>query len=243
MSLVQHVALITGASKGIGRATAIKLAEQGYHLALASRSEILLTQLANQLQAQYPQQQFVPFVADFSQPMQHCAALVEKVIAHFGRIDVLINNAGVAGRIALLGEIADADIDITLQTNLLAPILLAKHVVNYMVSHSIKGSIINISSIAGQTAFPYWSVYCASKFGLSALSQSLGEEQRSNHIRVCTIHPGAVDTPLWDGVEMTANRAPMLQANTVADAIIFALNQPAGAWLSELTLKPLDSVM
>jgi NAD(P)-dependent dehydrogenase (short-subunit alcohol dehydrogenase family) len=237
------MALITGASKGIGRATAFKLAEQGYNLALASRSVDLLSALAQELTTLYPDQQFKAFVADFSQPMQTCSSLVQQVVAHFGRIDVLVNNAGVSGRIALLGEIADADIDATIQTNLLAPILLAKHVVSHMVSQGIKGSVVNISSIAGQTAFPYWSVYCASKFGLSALSQSLGEEQRSNHIRVCTIHPGAVDTPLWDGVDMAANRAPMLQADIVASAIVFALNQPDGAWLSELTLKPLDSVM
>jgi short-subunit dehydrogenase len=241
--MTSPVALITGASKGIGHVTALKLAAQGYSLALASRSAGVLSQLAADLSAKYPQQQFRAFPVDLNQSMPPCAQLVAQVVEAMGHIHVLINNAGVAGRIALLTEIADDDIQTTFQVNLLAPTLLAKHVVHHMVNHQIPGSIINISSIAGQTAFPFWSVYCASKFGLSALSVALGEEQRTNHIKVCTISPGAVNTPIWDGIDTAANRAPMLCADTVANTIWFALNQPEGAWLSELTIKPLQSVL
>jgi NADP-dependent 3-hydroxy acid dehydrogenase YdfG len=237
------VALITGASKGIGLAIADTLASLGYNMALSGRSPQALDTLAKRLGAQYPTQQFMPIVADLSQPMFACAALIDSTVTRLGRLDVLINNAGVAGRIALLTEIEDRDIHDTLMVNLLAPTLLAKHAMAHMVQRPDGGVIVNVSSIAGKTAFPFWSVYCASKFGLTALSEAIGQEQRSNNIRVVTLHPGAVDTPIWDGIDTAANRGPMLQPATVAQAVRFALTQPPGVWVSDITVQPLHSVL
>jgi short-subunit dehydrogenase len=243
MAALPPVALITGASKGIGLAVAHKLAQNGYSLALSSRSGDALQALVNELSRQYPQQQFLSFVADLSQPETACAALVQAVLASpLQKIDVLVNNAGVSGRISLLTEISDADVMATLALNLAAPVLMTKHVLPHMVQRGA-GHIVNISSVAGKTAFPYWSVYCASKFGLSALAEAVGEEQRQNGIKVCTLHPGAVDTPLWDSVDANAQRDNMLTPDTVANAVWYALSQPEGAWVSDITLKPLHSVL
>jgi NADP-dependent 3-hydroxy acid dehydrogenase YdfG len=236
------VALITGASKGLGLAIANAMAAQGYSLGLVGRQLATLDPLVQTLAAQYPQQQFTALVADLSQPQASCGPLVAQAMTQLGHINVLVNNAGVAGRISLLTEMDDADIANTLQTNLLAPVLLTRHVLPHMVQQG-GGTVVNISSVAGKTAFPYWSVYVASKFGLSALTEAVGEEQRSNGIRVVAIHPGAVDTPIWDGIDANAQRANMLQPETIANAVLFALNQPDGAWVSDITVKPLRSVM
>jgi short-subunit dehydrogenase len=235
-------ALLTGASKGLGKAMAMALAAQGYHLALVARSADALATLATTLQQGHPDQRFMCFPTDLSQPQTVCPVLVTRVTNELGPIDLLINNAGIANKPGLLTEVPDDDMVQTLHVNLLAPMLLTKHVLPGMVARG-QGTVVNVSSIAGKTAFPYWSVYAASKFGLSALGEAVGEEQRSNGIRIINLHPGAVDTPIWNGMDDDVNRQAMLAPDTVAQALVYALNQPEGAWVSDITIKPLHSIM
>jgi short-subunit dehydrogenase len=247
MSTNQPVVLITGASRGIGEAIAHALAKTGgYSLALSARSTEVLNSLKQILQAQYPALTVDVFPCDVALP-QSPQALIESVVKRFGRVDMLVNNAGVGGKVGLLTEMPDAHLHAMVDLNLKAPMLLSKYALQAMLNQSKlegrgMGTIININSIAGKTAFPFWAVYDATKAGLKAFADALCEEQRSNGVRVIGIYPGACDTAIWETLDLAVDDTPdktgFLRPAQVAEAVIFALNQPAGTLVSDITLMP-----
>lgn len=239
----QPVALVTGASRGIGAAVARMLGKKGYNLILTARTIDALEALAEEIRGQFPQVQVLVKPADVTDTPA-LERLVEESVAAMGRIDVLINNAGIAYKIGLLQEMSMEDIDRTLDVNLKAPIHLMKYVLPHMVGQQ-SGTIININSVAGKTAYPYWAVYDASKFGLHAMTQAVGEEQRSNNIRVVGIYPGAVATDIWDTVDLESapNRGNMLQPTDVAQAISYILDQPMSVYIPEVMVTPLQPAL
>jgi NADP-dependent 3-hydroxy acid dehydrogenase YdfG len=109
-----------------------------------------------------------------------------------------------------------------------------------LMRHQKSGTIVNMISVAGQQAFPNWGAYCVSKFGLVALSKALAAEERANGIRVTALYPGSVNTALWDreGVDADFDRSAMLDADTVAAAVLYAATAPAIACVEELTIMP-----
>jgi NADP-dependent 3-hydroxy acid dehydrogenase YdfG len=230
------VALINGASQGIGEAIAHALARLGMNLVLTSRSAEKLANVEADIRKACPGVKTLVIPCD-TRNHQAVVSVVEKTLAELGQIDILINNAGIAGKIGLFQEVAFDDIDATIDTNLKGPMYFMKAVLPHMVARS-QGTIININSVAGKTAFPFWGVYCASKFGLSALTESVSEEQRPNGIRVVGIHPGAVDTPIWDDVDRNAHRERMLHPQDVANAVVYVLQQPANVHIPELVVVP-----
>jgi short-subunit dehydrogenase len=251
MNTIQHspqpVVLITGASRGIGQAIAECLARQGgYALALSARSTEALEGLRQTLVQQYPLLRVAVFPCDVALP-QTPQALIEAVVAQFGRVDVLINNAGVGGKVGVLTEMPDEQLHAMVDLNLIAPMLLSKYALQAMLNqprlaNSGMGTIININSIAGKTAFPFWSVYDATKAGLKAFADALCEEQRGNGVRVVGIYPGACDTAIWDTLDLAEDDTPdktgFLRPMQVAEAVVFALQQPAGTLVSDITLMP-----
>ncbi len=236
-------ALITGASQGIGEAVARKLAALGFDLMLASRNLVKLDALANELTGQFPDRQVLVCPCDVSQAPQveRAAAMA---LGAFGRLDVLINNAGVAPRSCLLQELSVEDIDRTIDTNLKGAIYAMRAVIPAMSAQG-SGTIININSSAGKTAFPYWSVYDASKFGLRAMTEAVAEEQRGNGIKVIGLYPGATDTAIWGDVALEAElrKEGMLQPEQIADAVAYVLAQPPHVFIPEITLTPLQPVL
>lgn len=243
ISLTGQVALITGAGRGIGGKVAHALAAEGVNLVLAARTVSRLDELKNEILAAYPQVRVVTVPSDVTDHVQ-ALNLVETAQREFGRLDILINNAGIAGKIALLQEIPIEEIDKTLDTNLKAPIYLMKYALPGMIERQ-SGTIININSVAGKTAFPYWSIYDASKFGLHAITVAVGEEQSANNIKVVGIYPGAVDTPIWESVELNhePKREGMLDPESVAESIMYVLKQPGKVYIPEITLKPLQPAL
>lgn len=239
----KQVALITGASKGLGEATAKALAKAGYNLVLSARSEAKLKALQEQLSTAYPDLTIRVMPCDVRSATA-CECLIQQVNDEFGRLDVLINNAGVGGRVGLMTEVPTDQIEDMLDTNLKAPIILSKAALAVMVPQE-SGTIININSIAGKTAFPYWAVYDATKFGLRALTEALAQEQRSNGIRIIGIYPGAAATEIWDATEIdnVSDKSGMLEPERVAEAVLFALQQPGGTFISELTIEPLKPAL
>jgi NADP-dependent 3-hydroxy acid dehydrogenase YdfG len=237
------IALITGASQGIGQALTASLAAEGYSLAVCARNRGKLDVLTQQLQEQYPSQRFQAFTCDVREASQ-VEKTVSQVLSIWERLDVLINNAGIAIRSCLLQEHSIEQIDDLINTNLKGSIYTMHAVLPAMVRQQ-NGTIININSTAGKTAFPYWSVYNASKFGLDALTKAVAQEQRDNGIRVASIYPGAVDTAIWDSAQLYAEtrQNDMLQPQAVADAVLYLLNQPSGVWVSDITLEPLSSTL
>jgi short-subunit dehydrogenase len=233
-----QVVLLTGASRGIGEALAHQLAAAGATLMLSARNQQALETLATALKIQHPACQVKVHPCDV-QDTQACITLVESTIKQFGQIDVLINNAGIGGKVGLLSEMPLAQLEAMLDTNLKAPLVLAHAVLVGMAARQ-SGVIVNINSVAGKTAFPFWAVYDATKAGLKAATEALAEEQRSNGIKVLGIYPGAVDTTIWDSLDLqdNPNREGMLNPEDVAKAVLYALNQPAGVFVSDITLQP-----
>ncbi|MCE3234521.1 MAG: putative short-chain dehydrogenase [Vampirovibrio sp.] len=216
-----QVAIITGASQGIGEAIAHHLARLGLHLVLCARNTQKLAQLADRLRQEAPDSKTLTLACDVRKHEQ-VQAVVEETRKAFGRIDVLINNAGVAPHTGLMQEISIEDIDRTIDTNL-------------------KGSIY-FMKVAGKTAYPFWSIYDASKFGLHAVTEAVAEEQRTNNIKVIGIYPGAVDTSIWDDIhwDQEPKREGMLRADDVAESVAFILQQPPKVFIKEFEISPLQ---
>src|SRR5207237_6147004 len=160
---------------------------------------------------------------------------VNHLIAAVGQepIDLLVNNAGITV-VKPFTEITLDEWQQTIAVNLTAPFFLMQHFAPRM---PVGSSIVNILSIAAKQAYPNWGVYCASKFGLDGLSTAIREELRSRKVRVLNIYPAATDTDIWNAVSGEWPREQMMSAVDVADAVAFAINQPTGVIIENITLS------
>jgi short-subunit dehydrogenase len=228
-------ALITGASSGIGRATAIALAQAGQDLVLVSRSPEKLADLAQELADTGVQ---VKTVALDLAALSQVKPALEAAIADIGPIDLLINNAGM-GYTGPLATMPLADWQQVMDLNLTSVLLCMQAVLPGMRDRG-SGTILNIASVAAYNAFPDWGAYSVSKAGLVTLSKILAAEERANGIRVMVVAPGAVNTPLWDTDTVQADfpRDTMLTPDIVAQAIVNAVQLPPTAVIEELKLMP-----
>lgn len=231
----QPRALITGASSGIGKATAIALAHAGFDLVLVSRSQDALEVLAKDLHQKGRQVQ--TYGIDLAQ-VDQVFGEITAIMTDVGPIDILINNAGMGYTGALI-DMPLEDWQGVMDLNLTSPLQCIQAVLPQMRSQGY-GTIVNVISIAGRQAFPDWGAYCASKFGLMGLTKALAQEERSHGIRVIAICPGAVNTPLWDTSTVAAefDRAAMLTPEHVAQVICHAVQMPQQAVIEELVLMP-----
>src|SRR5438270_4910154 len=222
--------LITGASRGIGRAIAEKLAGDDAVLLLHGRDTVALAQTRKAVEPRCAK--VILLVHDLA-----VTSGVSDLIAEVGKdpIDLLVNNAGVA-IVKPFGEITRIEWEQVLGVNVTAPFLLTQHLAPNMPPGS---SIVNILSIAAKTGFPNWSAYCMSKFALEGLSQSVREELREHKIRVINIYPAATDTGIWNSVEGSWPRNKMISPEEVAGAVAYALSRPADVALENITLSNL----
>ena len=233
-------ALITGASRGIGAATARVLAAHGFDLLLLARSAAALDQLASDLRPLGPRIEVAAI--DLADP----AAIEDPLRALCERAeppDVLINNAGVAYTGGLTA-MPVADWQWLLQLNLTSVFQVCRTVVPLMRARG-GGLIINVSSHAARHAFPDWGAYCVSKAALASLSRCLAEEERCHGIRVSTLTLGAVNTPLWasEWVDSSFDRRAMLDPHRVAEAVLYLAQQPPAQQVDDLTLMPAAGVL
>ncbi len=228
------LALITGATKGIGRETAIKFANAGWDLILIARNYEMLNELRNQL-LNTSSKVFI-LSCDLAVP-ENIEESLSKVIESSGCPSVLINNAGFAYNGDLIGMPLDKWQKI-LQVNLTSIFQICSFIVPLMRKKG--GLIINVSSHAAYNAFPQWSAYCVSKAALASFTRCLREEERSNSIRACTITLGSVNTPLWDSEDVASdfNRNAMLSSDSVSNAILYIAEQPNNQIIEDLTLMP-----
>lgn len=227
-------ALITGASSGIGKATALAFAKAGIDVALVSRSVDKLTSVCEAVS--HTGVEAKAYEVDLA-----CVAQVQEkmqAIALDGDIDILVNNAGM-GYTATLTETPLSDWQQVIDLNLTSVFQCIMGILPRMRTRGT-GTIINITSIAAKQAFPNWGAYSVSKAGLIALSQTLAQEERAHGIRVTAICPGAVNTELWDTQTVNANfdRSKMLTPEIVAQSILHAALLPQQAVIDELTIMP-----
>lgn len=234
-SPTERRALITGATSGIGRATALAFAQAGINLALVSRSEAKLEAVADEARKAGVKVQIYPLdLAVVDQVKDRISAIA----SDFAPIDILVNNAGM-GYTGTLMDTPLSDWQQVLDLNLTSVLQCVQGVLPGMRDRR-QGTIVNVVSIAGQQVFPGWGVYCASKFGLMALSKALAAEERANGIRVSAICPGSVNTPLWDTetVQADFDRSAMLTPEIVAETILHTVLLPQQAVIEELILMP-----
>jgi short-subunit dehydrogenase len=229
------VALISGASRGIGAAAARCFAAAGYDLLLLARSEADLSALAAEL---------TPLgrrVETLALDLADAAAIAPGLDQLCGRgltPSVVINNAGMA----YTGSLAEMPLDQWLrlmQLNVTAVFQVCQALLPRLRAAG-GGHIINVSSHAAHHAFPDWGAYCVSKAALGSLGRCLAAEERSHGIRVSTLTLGAVNTPLWDSetVHSSFDRRAMLEAERAAEALLYLAQQPATLVVEDLTLMP-----
>lgn len=219
--------LITGASRGIGRAIAVALAAKDIRLILHGRDQTALATTQQEAEARGATTKIV--VADFSRP-EEVAALAESLGAQ--PVDVLINNAGIA-IIKPIEEYTLDDWQTTLAVNLTAPFLLTQKLLPRMTPGS---SIVNILSVAAKTGFAGWNAYCTSKFALEGFSQCLREEVRPRGIRVINIYPAATATEIWKEIPGDWSLPDMMSADEVARAVVHALAAPASVLVDSISI-------
>jgi NAD(P)-dependent dehydrogenase (short-subunit alcohol dehydrogenase family) len=219
--------LITGASRGIGRAIAEKLAAPDNMLLLHGRNREALGKTCQLVKARSGKA--IPLAFDLRR-----AARVEKMLDAVGPapLDALIHNAGVA-LVKPLEQISLAEWDTLFAVNVTAPFLLTQRLVPQMPAGS---SIVNILSIAAKTGFPGWSCYCMTKFALEGFSQCVREEVRSRGIRVLNIYPAATNTEIWNSVQGEWPREKMLLPEEIGDAVAYALSRPPGVVVENIDL-------
>jgi len=192
MKLENKVALITGGSRGIGKAVAAAFAHEGAKLALCARSTDELQQTVAELHGMKAQAQGWPCDVTMESSVKD---FVHEAQRAFGRIDILVNNAGVMTRPAPMVELEVRKWDYTIAVNLRGPFLVTQAVLPFMLKQK-SGSVINVSSTIGRGAYANFVAYATSKWGLEGFTQTLAAELRSSHIRVNSVEPGYVATKL-----------------------------------------------
>ena len=229
------VALITGASRGIGAATARSFAAAGYHLLLVARPSAEFQALADDLRAGGARVEIAEI--DLGDPAT-VGPGVRELCARGLEPSVVVNNAGAAWT-GPLSEMPLERWQWLFQLNLTSVFQVCQCVVP-VLRQAGGGLIVNVSSHAARNAFPSWGAYCASKAALASFSRCLAEEERPHGIRVSTLTLGSVNTPLWDSetVQSSFDRRAMLAADQVARTLLFLAEQPHQQVVEDLTLMP-----
>ncbi len=247
--LVGTVALVTGASSGIGEATARSLAAEGAAVALVARRRERLEQTAGAIEKQGGRALVVP--ADISD-RAHARSAVERTVRELGRLDILVNNAGVM----LLGPVLDAPLEEwerMVSVNVLGLLYAAHAALPHLLQAAETGprrvaDLVNVSSVAGRIARSGVGVYNLTKFGVVGFSEALRQEVTGRHVRVSVVEPGAVNTELATHVRAEV-RAQLLQrfldlerleAEDIADAIRYIVTRPRRVAINELLVRPTE---
>jgi NADP-dependent 3-hydroxy acid dehydrogenase YdfG len=243
------VALVTGASSGIGHATALELAREGASVALVGRREDRLTDLAAEISNADGKALVVP--ADIT-TAQAAAEAVERTVENLGRLDILVNNAG----LMLLGPAPGADLNDwqrMIDINLMGLMYTAHAAVPHLVKAATEqprqvADIVNIGSLAGRNAYAMSAVYSATKFGVGAFSEALRQELARQHVRVSVIEPGSVDTELrthnpdiiQQHIVAALGDIDRLQSQDIADTVGYIVTRPRHVAVAELLVRPTE---
>lgn len=240
---VKNLAIITGATAGIGEATAHLLANAGYSLILTGRREERLNKLVRKLKTK--KNEIVPLAFDISKKNEVKKA-VKEIEKFLPKVNVLINNAGLAiGRDLLQNANLD-DWDQMIDTNVKGLLYLTRLVVPGMIQKN-RGHIVNLGSVAGRWSYKAGGVYCATKFAVRAISEGLRMDLEGTNIRVTNIEPGMVETEFSvvrfkdekKAKEVYANTRPLV-GKDIAECILWSLNRPAHVNIQEMVVFPTD---
>jgi NADP-dependent 3-hydroxy acid dehydrogenase YdfG len=224
------LAIISGASRGIGATIAKELSELGITVLLLARSAENLEQVAGYIQAEGGSAFSIPVNVTKEEEIEK---VVQFVRQFDGEPTVLVHSAGLA-KVGQLENFARNEWQQLIDTNLTGPFLLTQALIPLLPE---KSQLIFVNSVAGKKVFPEWGAYSASKFGLRALADTFREELRPKGIRVTSIYPSSVNTTLHNDLPFDWDRQKMLKAKDIADAVIYCLKQPGNVLLSEIELE------
>lgn len=239
----QKIALITGATSGIGLETALLLAQNNYNLILTGRRNDRLAELQEKLQSGYKVR---VLLLNFDiRSRKETESTLESIPREWRAIDLLVNNAGLAAGLAPINSADVDDWENMIDTNVKGLLYTSRIVSSWMIENG-KGHIINISSIAGKETYPNGSVYCGTKHAVSAISKSMRVELLPYGIKVSTISPGAVETEFslvrFRGDKEKANNVykgfEPLNAKDVAETVLFVATRPAHVNIDDLLIMP-----
>ena len=234
-------ALITGASSGIGWASALALAHEGAGLMLTARRQERLEELAHQVRTLGGQAEFLVGDGTVEDTAERA---VKGAIDSFGALDILINNVGM-GNYKNLVDTSAAEYDELMVTNVRSTFLFTRHAVPHMIERR-SGTVLMISSMAGLYGFPGEAVYCASKFAQVGFAQALDRELRPHGIKVGAICPGGVKTEFALGkgrTEESVAQSGMLDPQDVAGAVLLACTQSTGSRIIEIQMRTMDEAL
>ncbi|MFK7903832.1 MAG: SDR family oxidoreductase [Chitinophagales bacterium] len=226
--------VITGATKGIGRAIALSFAEKGYNLCLCARTQGDLEALQSDIFRAHPHLKVHIMAVDVSVKSE-VIAFADFIKATWSQVDILVNNAGVWLGDHILSEDNDGLLEQLIQTNLYSAYHLSRHVLPAMLPHK-KGYIINICSVASTQTYLGSASYSISKFALLGFSKALREELKPHNIKVSSVMPGATWTNAWKGVDFPAAR--LMQAEDVAKAVAAIVELGDSAVVEEILIRP-----
>lgn len=235
--LAGQVALITGASSGIGRAITRAFLDEGADLVVVARRPERLQEVADE--ARERGRRCVPVVGDVREE-ETARRAVQTALQQLGQLDILVNNAGIGRYANLTGTSAD-DYDAMMNTNMRSTFLFTRHTVPVLLERG-KGSIITIASMAGVMGFAGEAVYCATKFAQVGFTQALDRELRPFGIKVSVVCPGGVKTEFAIGTGRTEEgvaTSGMLEAGDVAAAALLVATQPEHSRISEIRMRPM----
>ena len=227
------IAIITGESRGVGKATAMALSKHGACVVLAARTQNDLERVADEIQASGGKALVIRADVTLLDQVQQ---LVNQTLDHYGKIDILINNSG----IGIFESVIDSDVESwnkVLDSNLKSVYLCSKAVLPPMFEQQ-SGQIINILSIASKVAFQFSSAYCAAKSAALAFTKVLREEIREHGIRVTAVLPGSINSPFWAGMETHPDFDLMLTPEHIAQTIVNIVKSPSDMTIEEVTVTP-----
>lgn len=236
MKLQNKIAVITGAGKGIGKATAELFLKEGAKVVLTSRNKSDLEQLIAENKSYKDN---ISVIAGDISKEETINKVIDETIGDHGRIDILVNNAG----FGIFDNLVDSkleDFDSVFNTNVRSLYLITKGFLPHMIKEQ-SGTIINIASVAGKQGFATGSIYCASKHAVMGLSRALMLEVRQYNIRVCAVCPGSVATEFFRADSQTtlsSRKESVLQAEDIAETILLAASLPENATLHEIEVRP-----
>jgi 3-oxoacyl-[acyl-carrier protein] reductase len=231
MTLENKIAVVTGGSKGIGRAVAERLLREGASVFICARDKSVLKQSLEQLSALGKVDGEVCDVRSEAQVKM----MLDECVRLFGGIDILVNNAGV-GIFKTIEDTTPDEFEWVLQTNLFGTFYACHHTIPEMKKRG-GGHIINVSSLAGQNAHPKMSAYNASKFAVNGFTEALMQEVRQDDIKVTLICPGSVNTEFGDG-KISEENAWQIQPEDIAEVVAELLNQKSNALSSKVEIRP-----
>jgi meso-butanediol dehydrogenase/(S,S)-butanediol dehydrogenase/diacetyl reductase len=238
MRLKDKIALVTGASRGIGRASCLALAKEGATIVGTARTHKDLESLEKEIAALGGKAK--SFACDVTKSAE-VAACVKQTVTDLGRIDILVNNAGIGGYRPFLDWTED-DYDKIMETNAKSTWLFCKEVIPHLLKQG-GGNIVNVSSVAGLQGYPNEGIYCMSKFAQIALSQSLDREFYQKNIKVSLVCPGGVETHFALGDGRTpdgANMKGFSTAEDVAEAVVLAVLPRERSRIVNIIMRPMN---